>query len=54
LDTLPKNASCFPVFFTASELKFLEGSPFLETIDDKIKNIQIDYDMICSNVPEFA
>lgn len=28
-DILPKSCSNFPIFFTADEKKFLEGSPFL-------------------------
>lgn len=32
----------------------LTGSPFLDQIVDKIKDIQTDYDLICKEIPEFA
>ena len=54
IDILPKNYSNFPIFFTDEEKKQLEGSPFLDQIEEKIMDIKSDYDLICKEVPEFA
>ena len=32
----------------------LQGSPFLDQIEEKIVDIKSDYDLICKEVPEFA
>lgn len=54
IDILPKNLTNFPIFFTAEEKGWLHGSPFLDQIEEKIEDIKSDYDLICSEVPEFA
>ena len=54
IDILPKNLSNFPIFFTDQEKDELEGSPFLDQINEKIQDIQQDYDLICREVPEFS
>ncbi len=54
IDILPKSYTNFPIFFTEEEKKELEGSPFLDQIEEKIVDIKADYDLICREVPEFA
>jgi histone-lysine N-methyltransferase SETD3 len=54
LDILPKNFSNFPVFFEDDDKKWLEGSPFLEQIAEKIDDIKKDYELICKEVPEYT
>ena len=54
IDILPKNLSNFPIFFTKEDKEWLEGSPFLDQIEEKIQDIKIDYDLICKEVPDFA
>lgn len=53
LDILPKNVSDFPIFFSDEDKKFLKGSPFLNQVNEKIEDIQTDYDLICKEVPEY-
>lgn len=48
LDVLPKDYSNFPIFFCAEELYYLKGSPFLKIIKDKIRDVEKDYESICS------
>lgn len=54
IDILPKSYTNFPIFFTPEEKKYLEGSPFLDQVEEKIIDIKSDYDLICREVPEFA
>jgi protein-histidine N-methyltransferase len=54
IDILPKNFTNFPIFFTEEEKKWLQGSPFLDQIEEKIVDIKADYDLICKEVPAFA
>lgn len=54
INILPQSYSNFPIFFTDEEKKMLEGSPFLDQIEEKIVDIKADYDLICKEVPEFA
>lgn len=42
-DILPKEYTNFPIFFKPEELKWLEGSPLLDQIADKIQDIKLDY-----------
>lgn len=53
IDILPKNFTNFPIFYTAEERKALEGSAMQNVITDKIRDIQTDYNMITTEVPEF-
>lgn len=53
LDILPKSLRDFPIFFTEEERIWLKGSPFLDQIYEKIQDIKIDYELICSLVPDF-
>lgn len=46
LDILPKNFDNFPIFYTEEEKIWLEGSPFLQQINEKINDILQDYKMI--------
>jgi histone-lysine N-methyltransferase SETD3 len=54
IDILPKCYTNFPIFFTDEEKKWLQGSPFLDQIEEKLVDIKADYDTICKEVPEFA
>lgn len=54
LDILPKDITEFPVFFTEEDKEWLNGSRFKGMINDKIDEIKKDYDLVCSEVPEFA
>ena len=53
LEVLPKAFDNFPIFYTQDERAWLEGSPFQNQISDKIKDIQADYNIIASEVPDF-
>ena len=50
---LPQDVSEFPVFFSEDEKKWLEGSRFIDQIEEKIDEIQKDYDLVCLEVPAF-
>ena len=54
LEILPKSLSNFPIFFNEIEAFYLSGSPFLEAIEEKKREIKQDYDLICQEVPDFA
>jgi len=43
---LPQNCEKFPISFSEKELKFLEGSRFLENIKEKIAEITLDYEAV--------
>jgi histone-lysine N-methyltransferase SETD3 len=53
LDILPKDLSCFPIFFKPEEKAWLKGSPFLTQVEEKIEDIRQDYDLLCKEVPEY-
>ncbi len=53
IDILPKSFENFPIFFTEEEKKYLEGSPFLTQVEEKIEDIKTDYKTICDKVPEY-
>ena len=52
LDILLQSYENFPIFFTEEERKELEGSPFLEKIDDSKKKLELDYNLIIQSAPE--
>lgn len=54
LDMLPRDLSSFPIFFTIEEKKWLEGSPFLTQVEDKIEDMEKDYNSIIQVAPEFS
>jgi histone-lysine N-methyltransferase SETD3 len=54
LDLLPKTFGCFPVFYSAEEKQWLQGSPFLDSIEDKTHEIQIDYEVLCRDISEYS
>lgn len=54
LNILPQYFSSFPIFYTSEEKAQLTGSPFLDTISEKVADIEIDYQAICAIAPEFA
>jgi histone-lysine N-methyltransferase SETD3 len=54
LNVLPKNYSNFPIFYTDNEKKLLQGSPFLQQVFDKLRDIEADYKSICKISMDFA
>ena len=52
LEILPKTMENFPIFFSAEEEALLEGSPFLEQVKDKRRDIEKDYETIAEVAPE--
>lgn len=42
------------MFFEEADKLWLEGSPFLDQIKEKIEDIEKDYELICKEVPEFV
>ena len=52
-DLLPKIFDNFPVFYNKEELGYLKGSPFLNQILDKKKEMKNDYYKICEYIPDF-
>ena len=54
IDILPKSFGCFPIFFTDEDKEWLQGSPFLDQVEEKIEDIKQDYKMICDYGPEYA
>ena len=53
IDILPKAFDNFPIFYTQEERTWLEGSSFQDQISEKMRDIQQDYNMICSEVPDY-
>ena len=54
IDILPATCPSFPVFYSPEDRSWLEGSPFLEQIMEKIEDIKKDYDAICDVAPDMA
>lgn len=54
LEILPEKFRSFPIFFTEEEKEWLIGSPFLDQVNEKIDDIQVDYNTICNAVPEYS
>ena len=52
-DLLPKKFDNFPIFYTKEELGYLKGSPFLNQILEKKKEMKNDYYKICEYIPDF-
>jgi protein-histidine N-methyltransferase len=52
-DILPPTLNNMPIFWTASELRGLEGSYLLEQIEERNTAIAADYSAICKVVPQF-
>jgi hypothetical protein len=53
IDILPKGFTNFPIFYTDEEKALLKGSPFQQMISEKIRDISLDYNLICEEVPEY-
>lgn len=51
---MPKDIKEFPVFFTDEEKTWLDGSRFQNMINEKIEDVKRDYELVCSEVPDFA
>ena len=52
-DLLPKKFENFPIFYNKEELGYLKGSPFLNQILEKKKEMKNDYYKICEYIPDF-
>ena len=52
MDLFPRNARELPVQFNASELSYLDGSPFQDDIKNQLKNLKRQYADLCELVPE--
>ena len=52
-DLLPKKFDNFPIFYNKEELGYLKGSPFLNQILEKKKEMKNDYYKICEYIPDF-
>ncbi|RQM27821.1 hypothetical protein B5M09_006964 [Aphanomyces astaci] len=53
-DSLPSSLSNMPIFWTAHELAWLQGSHILHLIEDRKAAIERDYRTICNEVPDFG
>jgi len=53
IDILPKSFDTFPIFYSEEEKEWLIGSPFLNLVNEKIGDIEIDYKAIIEVAPEF-
>ena len=53
IELLPKSVSEFPIFFEDEELKYLDGSPLQEYVEETRASIQMVYEKICQLVPDF-
>lgn len=47
---LPNSFENFPIFFSQKDKDFLKGTLMLEMIEQEIKEIEEDYDMICKEL----
>ena len=54
LSLLPTHYHSMPIFFSETELLWLEGSPFLNQVIDKKNDLKKDYDAIMSIAPEIS
>lgn len=53
-DILPADFGNFPIFWDEEQMSWLEGSPLVQQIKDRKRNIRSDYDSLCRAAPEFA
>ena len=53
-DILPPSLGNMPIFWTRTELAYLEGSYLLQQIEERNEAITADYRAICSIAPDFA
>lgn len=53
LDFMPTDFTSFPIFYTNDEISFLKGSYFLESLNQKITEMLIDYNTVLEIAPEF-
>jgi histone-lysine N-methyltransferase SETD3 len=53
LNILPKSYNNFPIFYSSDEFKLLRGSPFLQQINDKLRDIEADFKMITNISNDF-
>jgi len=50
---LPKDYGNFPIFWNEEQLSWLKGSPIIDDILDRKRNMETDYDEVCRVCPEF-
>lgn len=50
---LPTDLSNFPIFYNESELELLKGTLFLKTLEERKKDIEDDYKLLCARIPEY-
>mmetsp|Transcript_13366 Transcript_13366/g.25767 ORF Transcript_13366/g.25767 Transcript_13366/m.25767 type:complete len:584 (-) Transcript_13366:789-2540(-) len=50
---LPRKYNDFPIFYDDEQLTWLTGSPLLDDIAERKRNMYTDYEEICRLVPEF-
>ncbi|GBG29720.1 Histone-lysine N-methyltransferase setd3 [Hondaea fermentalgiana] len=50
---LPRKYDDFPIFYNDEQLSWLTGSPLLDDIAERKRNMHADYEEICRLVPEF-
>lgn len=53
-DILPENFDNFPIFWDEEKMGWLAGSPLIQQIAERKRNIRSDYDQLCKAAPEFA
>jgi len=51
---LPKDYTNFPIFWDEEQLSWLTGSPLVEDIAERKRNMRADYDEVCRVCPEFS
>lgn len=54
LDILPSDYDSMPIFFSEQDLAWLQGSPFLNQVKDKLSDLKKDYEAIINVAPEFS
>ena len=53
IDLLPKDYSSYPIYFTETEFKWLEGSDIIKTIERNIANLISNYNAMSDKIPGF-
>ena len=54
LDVIPDDYSEYPMFYTEEEWKWLEGSSFVQNLNQYRANIEYDYKLAEKNIPGFS
>eukprot|EP00484_Ammonia_sp_Unknown_P019832 CAMPEP_0197024916 /NCGR_PEP_ID=MMETSP1384-20130603/5378_1 /TAXON_ID=29189 /ORGANISM="Ammonia sp." /LENGTH=678 /DNA_ID=CAMNT_0042453383 /DNA_START=192 /DNA_END=2228 /DNA_ORIENTATION=+ len=53
IDILPRKFETIPLFFDEAQRAELAGSIALKKIDDRLESLRLEYEAICSAVPDF-